>query len=80
MSKITGTGAGIKFLISAFNMVKRGEVKSLDELLQFAKQEFGEIDLGFIDQIKDTFKKGQASAVTEKRTKDIMKGDVVEEK
>jgi len=80
MSKITGTGAGIKFLISAFNMVKRGEIKSLDELLQFAKQEFGEIDLGFIDQIKDTFKKGQASAVTEKRTKDIMKGDVVEEK
>ena len=27
MSKITGTGAGIKFLISAFNMVKRGEIK-----------------------------------------------------
>ena len=27
MSKITGTGAGIKFLISAFNMVKRRDKK-----------------------------------------------------
>ena len=79
MSRIKGTGEGIQFLISAFNMVKRGEVKNLDQLLQFAKQQFGEIDSGFMDQIKDTFQKGQASAITEKRTKDIAKGDVVEE-
>jgi len=79
MSRITGTGAGIKFLISAFNMVKRGEVKNLDQLIQFAKQQFGDLDSGFMDQIKDAFKKGQSSAITEKRTKDIAKGDVVEE-
>jgi len=79
MSRIKGTGEGIKFLISAFNMVKRGEVKNLDQLIQFAKQQFGELDTGFMDQIKDAFKKGQASAITEKRTKDIAKGDVVEE-
>jgi hypothetical protein len=79
MSRIKGTGEGIQFLISAFNMVKRGEVKNLDQLLQFAKQQFGELDSGFMDQIKDTFQKGQASAITEKRTKDIAKGDVVEE-
>ena len=79
MSRITGTGEGIQFLISAFNMVKRGEVKNLDQLMQFAKQQFGDLDSGFMDQIKDAFKKGQSSAITEKRTKDIAKGDVVEE-
>jgi len=79
MSRIKGTGEGIQFLISAFNMVKRGEVKNLDQLVQFAKQQFGELDSGFMDQIKDAFQKGQASAITEKRTKDIAKGDVVEE-
>jgi len=79
MSRIKGTGEGIQFLISAFNMVKRGEVKNLDQLIQFAKQQFGELDTGFMDQIKDAFKKGKASAITEKRTKDIAKGDVVEE-
>ena len=79
MSRIKGTGKGIQFLISAFNMVKRGEVKNLDQLMQFAKQQFGKIDSGFMDQIKDAFKKGQSSAITEKRTKDIAKGDVVEE-
>ena len=79
MSRIKGTGAGIQFLISAFNMVKRGEVKNLDQLMQFAKQQFGDLDSGFMDQIKDAFKKGQSSAITEKRTKDIAKGDVVEE-
>ena len=79
MSRIKGTGEGIQFLISAFNMVKRGEVKNLDQLIQFAKQQFGDLDSGFMDQIKDAFKKGQASAITEKRTKDIAKGDVVEE-
>ena len=76
---IKGTGEGIQFLISAFNMVKRGEIKNLDQLVQFAKQQFGDLDSGFMDQIKDAFKKGQSSAITEKRTKDIAKGDVVEE-
>ena len=79
MSRIKGTGKGIQFLISAFNMVKRGEIKNLDQLMQFAKQQFGDLDSGFMDQIKDAFKKGQSSAITEKRTKDIAKGDVVEE-
>ena len=79
MSRIKGTGKGIQFLISAFNMVKRGEIKNLDQLMQFAKQQFGDLDSGFMDQIKDAFKKGQASAITEKRTKDIAKGEVVEE-
>ena len=55
MSRIKGTGEGIKFLISAFNMVKRGEVKNLDQLMQFAKQQFGDLDSGFMDQIKDAF-------------------------
>ena len=79
MSRIKGTGKGIQFLISAFNMVKRGEIKNLDQLMQFAKQQFGDLDSGFMDQIKDAFKKGQSSAITEKRTKDIAKGEVVEE-
>ena len=62
-----------KFLMSAFNMVKRGDIKSLDDLFKFAKQEFGEITSSLKNQIEDTFNKGKAAAVTEKRTKDIMK-------
>jgi DNA-binding transcriptional MerR regulator len=62
-----------KFLMSAFNMVKRGDIKSLDDLFKFAKQEFGEITSSLKNQIEDVFTKGKAAAVTEKRTKDIMK-------
>ena len=69
-----------KFLMSAFNMVKRGDIKSLDDLFKFAKQEFGEITSSLKNQIEDTFNKGKAAAVTETRTKDIMKGDPTGEK
>ena len=62
-----------KFLMSAFNMVKRGDIKSEQDLIKFAKQQFGDLDSGILGQIKDVFTKGKAAAVTEKRTKDIMK-------
>ena len=63
----------LKFLTSAYNMVKRGDVKVVDDLIKFAKQQFGDLDSGIIDEIKNVFTKGKAAAVTEKRTKDIMK-------
>ena len=69
-----------KFLMSAFNMVKRGDIKSLDDLFKFAKQEFGEITSTLKNQIEDVFTKGKAAAVTETRTKDIMRGDPTGEK
>ena len=69
-----------KFLMSAFNMVKRGDIKSLDDLFKFAKQEFGEITSSLRNQIEDVFTKGKAAAVTETRTKDMMRGDVTGEK
>tara|TARA_Y100001938_G_scaffold21083_1_gene27009 strand:+ start:111 stop:2123 length:2013 start_codon:yes stop_codon:yes gene_type:complete len=62
-----------KFLMAAFNMVKRGDIKTLDDLFKFAKQQFGQVDPSLKNQIEDTFKKGQAAAITEKRTKDISK-------
>ena len=69
-----------KFLMSAFNMVKRGDIKSEQDLIKFAKQQFGDLDSGLLGQIKDIFTKGKAAAVTETRTKDIMRGDVTGEK
>ena len=63
----------LKFLTSAYNMVKRGDVKVVDDLIKFAKQQFGDLDSGIINEIKNVFTKGKAAAVTEKRTKDIMK-------
>ena len=62
-----------KFLISAFNMVKRGDIKSEQDLIKFAKQQFGELHSNLLSQIKNVFKEGQAAAVTETRTKDIMR-------
>jgi hypothetical protein len=64
-----------KFLISAFNMVKRGDIKSEQDLIKFAKQQFGDLDSGLLSQIKDIFTKGKAAFATEKRTKDMMRGD-----
>ena len=69
-----------KFLLSAFNMVKRGDIKSEQDLIKFAKQQFGDLDSGILGQIKDVFTKGKAAAVTETRTKDIMRGDPTGEK
>ena len=68
-----------KFLFSAFNMVKNGDIKTVDELFNFAKQQFGQIDSSLKNQIEDTFNKGKAAAVTETRTKDMMRGDVTGE-
>ena len=68
-----------KFLMSAFNMVKRGDIKSEQDLIKFAKQQFGDLDSGLLGQIKDIFTKGKAAAVTETRTKDMMRGDVTGE-
>ena len=70
----------LKFLASAFNMVKKGDIKSLQDLFNFAKQQFGQVDDKLSKQIIDTFEKGKSAAVTEKRTKDMMKGDVTGEK
>ena len=70
----------LKFLASAFNMVKKGDIKNFDDIVKFAKKQFGDLDSGFIEEIKNTFKKGQAAAITEKRTKDISKGDPTGEK
>ena len=69
-----------KFLMSAFNMVKRGDIKSEQDLIKFAKQQFGDLDSGLLGQIKDVFTKGKAAAVTETRTKDMKRGDVTGEK
>ena len=63
----------LKFLASAFNMVKKGDIKSLEDLFNFARQQFGQVDDKLSKQITDTFEKGKAAAVTEKRTKQIMK-------
>ena len=60
-----------KFLMAAFNMVKRGDIKNIDDLFKFAKQQFGQVDPSLKNQIEDTFKKGKAAAITETRTKDI---------
>ena len=70
----------LKFLASAFNMVKKGDIKSLEDLFNFARQQFGQVDDKLSKQIIDTFEKGKVAAVTEKRTKDIMKGDPTGEK
>ena len=70
----------LKFLASAFNMVKKGDIKSLEDLFKFARQQFGQVDDKLSKQIKDTFDRGKAAAVTETRTKDMMKGDVTGEK
>jgi hypothetical protein len=70
----------LKFLASAFNMVKKGDIKSLQDLFNFARQQFGQVDDKLSKQITDTFEKGKAAAVTEKRTKDISMGDPTGEK
>ena len=70
----------LKFLASAFNMVKKGDIKSLEDLFNFARQQFGQVDDKLSKQIIDTFEKGKSAAVTEKRTKDIMRGDPTGEK
>ena len=69
----------VKFLASAFNMIKRGDLKNFDDVIKFAKQQFGELDSGIINEIKNVFTKGKAAAVTETRTKDMMRGDVTGE-
>ena len=66
----------LKFLASAFNMVKKGDIKSLEDLFNFARQQFGQVDDKLSKQIIDTFEKGKSAAATEKRTKDMMRGDV----
>ena len=70
----------LKFLASAFNMVKKGDIKSLEDLFNFARQQFGQVDDKLSKQIIDTFEKGKVAAVTEKRTKDISMGDPTGEK
>ena len=45
----------LKFLASAFNMVKKGDIKSLQDLFNFAKQQFGQVDDKLSKQIIDTF-------------------------
>ena len=65
----------LKFLTSAYNMVKRGDVKVVDDLIKFAKQQFGDLDSGTIEEIKNVFTKGKAAATTETRTKSLIKDD-----
>jgi polyhydroxyalkanoate synthesis regulator phasin len=67
----------LKFLASAFNMVKKGDIKSLQDLFNFAKQQFGQVDDKLSKQITDTFEKGKAASVTEKRTKQIIEDKLI---
>ena len=55
-------------------------LKQNNDLIKFAKQQFGDLDSGLKNQIKILLTKGKAAAVTETRTKDIMKGDPTGEK
>ena len=65
----------IKFLQAAFNMVKRGDIKKIEDLLNLLNNSLEK--LGIFCQIKDIFTKGKAAVVTETRKKDIIEaGDL----
>ena len=42
----------LKFLASAFNMVKKGDIKSLEDLFNFARQQFGQVDDKLSNKLK----------------------------
>ena len=62
-----------KFLASAFNMVKRGDIKSEQDLIKFAKQQFGELDSGILGQIKDAFQKVKLQRLLKQEPRVLLK-------
>jgi hypothetical protein len=46
----------LKFLLSLRNLQKSGVIKSVDQAMDFAKQQFGQIDDLFKRQIEQVFK------------------------
>jgi hypothetical protein len=49
----------LKFLASLRNLQKSGVIKSVDQAMDFAKQQFGQIDDLFKRQIEQVFKTGK---------------------
>jgi hypothetical protein len=49
----------LKFLLSLRNLQKSGVIKSVDQAMDFAKQQFGQIDDLFKRQIEQVFKTGK---------------------
>ena len=68
-------GSVIRFLISLFNLVKKGDIKKIDDAYNAARKEFGELKDDVKKKIDDTFEKGKNAKAVEDRTKDIAKGD-----
>ena len=68
-------GPFLKFLQAARSMVKQGMTR--DQVIAFAKQEFGEITKFMQKQIDNLFQKGPGGFLTPKKSKVSKKGDVV---
>ena len=68
-------GSVIRFLISLFNLVKKGDIKKIDDAYNAARKEFGELKDDVKKKIDDTFEQGKNAKAVEDRTKDIAKGD-----
>lgn len=68
-------GSVIRFLISLFNLVKKGDIKKIDDAYNAARKEFGELKDDVKKKIDDTFEQGKNAKALEDRTKDIAKGD-----
>ena len=68
-------GPLIRFLISLFNLVKKGDIKKIDDAYNAARKEFGELKDDVKKKIDDTFEQGKNAKAVEDRTKDIAKGD-----
>jgi len=63
----------LKFLQSLRSLYNQGAIKSIDEAMEFAKNEFGEITEFLDAQIKKVFKKAP-----EKKPKGIMDAEIIE--
>ena len=68
-------GSVIRFLISLFNLVKKGDIKKIDDAYNAARKEFGELKDDVKKKIDDTFEQGKNAKAVEDSTKDIAKGD-----
>ena len=68
-------GPVIRFLISLFNLVKKGDIKKIDDAYNAARKQFGELKDDVKKKIDDTFEQGKNAKAVEDRTKDIAKGD-----
>lgn len=68
-------GSLIRFLISLYRLVKKGDIKKIEDAYNAARKEFGELKDDVKKKIDDTFKQGKNAKAVEDRTKDIAKGD-----